>query len=147
MPMNRSDRARSEPSSGGAQISVLVVDDEPEVVQLVEMLIERADKGLRLVGSATGGHEGLWLWEQLRPDVVVLDLSMPDLDGSEVAQRIRASAPEQAIVLFSSHIDVTSMTTESLRVPKTEMTELPELIHEWLSTRSGTGRCPGASPP
>jgi CheY-like chemotaxis protein len=128
-------RSRRPDSDERSAISVLVVDDEPQIVELVETVIGRCDYGLHVVGSAAGGYEGLRLWEQLRPDVVVLDLSMPDLHGSDVARRIRASDPDQAIVLFSALIDTTTVMDGSLRVPKTQMTELPVLIHGWISTR------------
>lgn len=131
--------ARPERSEGLAEVSVLIVDDEPAILLLVEEVLRRSGDGFEVVGSASGGHEGLHLWQELRPDVVVLDLSMPDLDGDEVAQQIRETDPDQAIVLFSAHITKVATVDGSLRVPKKQAPRLPELISQWLERRTATG--------
>jgi hypothetical protein len=84
---------------------VLVVDDEPQIRLPVEMQIERADNGLPSSAARPADTRGYACGSNCDPTLVVFDLSMPDLHGLEVAQRIHASDPEQAIVLFSSHED------------------------------------------
>jgi CheY-like chemotaxis protein len=130
-----------------ATVSVLVIDDDPAMVCLLQAVFKRHGDSFSVIGSASGGFEGLRLWAQRRPDVLELDLSMPDLGGHEVMQRIHQSDPGQAIVLFSAHIDETTTTNGSLQVPKNRIDELPGLIQQWLSPRNSMPVCPGASPP
>jgi len=68
---------------------VICIEDEPEMIDLVQLILSR--KGFEVVG-ARGGMEGLQAIERLQPDLVLLDLMMPDMDGWEVYQRIKANA-------------------------------------------------------
>lgn len=68
---------------------VVCIEDEPEMIDLVRVILE--PKGFRVVG-ANGGVEGLQVVRSVRPDVVLLDLMMPDLDGWEVYQEMKADA-------------------------------------------------------
>jgi CheY-like chemotaxis protein len=65
---------------------VVCVEDEPEMIDLVKLILGR--KGFELVG-AVGGREGLETVRQLKPDLVLLDLMMPDMDGWEVYQKMK----------------------------------------------------------
>jgi two-component system response regulator VicR len=66
---------------------VVCVEDEPEMIDLVKLILGR--KGFDLVG-AVGGREGLETIRRLKPDLVLLDLMMPDMDGWEVYQQMKA---------------------------------------------------------
>jgi CheY-like chemotaxis protein len=66
---------------------VVVIEDEPEMVDLVKLILGR--KGFELIG-AVGGQEGLEIVRREKPDLVLLDLMMPDMDGWEVYQRMKA---------------------------------------------------------
>lgn len=68
---------------------VVCVEDEQEMIDLIRLILLR--KGFEVVG-ASGGQEGLKLIEQIQPDLVLLDLMMPDMDGWEVYQRMKANA-------------------------------------------------------
>lgn len=81
-------------------IRVLLVDDVVEVRRLVRTSL-RFRGGFEVVGEAADGAEAVRLAEQLRPDVVVLDLGLPDIAGREVLTRVRASTPGSKIVVFS----------------------------------------------
>jgi chemotaxis response regulator CheB len=81
-------------------IRVLLVDDVVEVRRLVRTSL-RFRGGFEVVGEAADGAEAVRLSEQLRPDVVVLDLGLPDIAGSEVLTRIRAAVPAAKVVVFS----------------------------------------------
>lgn len=74
--------------SSGTQIRVVCIEDEPEMIDLVRLILAR--KGFEVIG-APGGEEGLRVVEQLRPQLILLDLMMPDLDGWEVYQRIKSN--------------------------------------------------------
>jgi DNA-binding response OmpR family regulator len=67
--------------------TVVCVEDEPEMIDLVKLILGR--KGFELVG-AVGGREGLDTVRKLKPDLVLLDLMMPDMDGWEVYQQMKA---------------------------------------------------------
>ena len=66
---------------------VVCIEDEPEMIDLVKLILGR--KGFDLVG-AVGGREGLETVRRLKPDLVLLDLMMPDMDGWEVYQKMKA---------------------------------------------------------
>lgn len=66
---------------------VICIEDDPEMIELVKLILGR--KGFDLVG-AIGGREGLETVRQLKPDLVLLDLMMPDIDGWEVYQQMKA---------------------------------------------------------
>src|SRR5512139_3016833 len=66
---------------------VVCVEDEPEIIDLIRLILGR--KGFDLTG-ATGGLEGLELIRRIKPDLVLLDLMMPDMDGWEVYQQLRS---------------------------------------------------------
>ena len=82
-------------------IRVLVVDDHVIVRNgLAQLLATTAE--FELVGAAGDGREALEMVAALRPDVVLMDLSMPEMDGVEATQRISASHPDVKIVILSS---------------------------------------------
>jgi DNA-binding response OmpR family regulator len=66
---------------------VVCVEDEPEIIDLIRLILGR--KGFDLTG-ATGGLEGLEAIRRVKPDLVLLDLMMPDMDGWEVYQQLKA---------------------------------------------------------
>ena len=81
-------------------ISVVVCDDVPELRQLLRECLEVGDE-MRVVGEAADGREAIEVIERLQPDVVVLDLSMPRLDGLEAIPLIHQIAPKAEICVFS----------------------------------------------
>jgi len=66
---------------------VVCIEDEPEMIDLVKLILRRAD--FEFVG-AVGGREGLNTVRRLKPDLVLLDLMMPDVDGWEVYRQMKA---------------------------------------------------------
>jgi CheY-like chemotaxis protein/anti-sigma regulatory factor (Ser/Thr protein kinase) len=81
-------------------IRVLLVDDVEDVRRLVRTAL-RFRGAFSVVGEAASGAEAIALTEQLRPDIVVLDIGLPDLAGQEVLTRIRALDPATKVVVFS----------------------------------------------
>jgi len=73
---------------------VVCIEDEPEMIDLVKLILGR--KGFELTG-AMGGREGLEAVRRIKPDLVLLDLMMPDMDGWEVYQQMKADADMQKI--------------------------------------------------
>jgi DNA-binding response OmpR family regulator len=79
---------------------ILVVDDEPKIVQLVRDYLERAGFA---VSTARDGNEALMRAHQERPDLIVLDLGLPGLDGLEVTRRLRRDSGVPIIMLTARH--------------------------------------------
>jgi DNA-binding NarL/FixJ family response regulator len=79
---------------------VLIVDDHPSFRRCARSLLTA--EGFDVVGEAEDGASALTLAAQLEPDVVLLDIQLPDLDGFAVAERLLAEAPAVGIVLVSS---------------------------------------------
>ena len=79
---------------------VLIVDDHPSFCDLAQRLLGAG--GYDVVGSAASGLEALEQVADLRPDVVLLDLLLPDLDGFAVAERLAGTSNPPMIVLISS---------------------------------------------
>jgi DNA-binding NarL/FixJ family response regulator len=104
---------------------VLIVDDHPSFRVTARALLEA--EGFDVVGEAEDGESAIEAARRLRPDVVLLDVQLPDLDGFEVATRLTANGSSPAIVLTSSR-DVTEFCGLVERsgargfVPKAELT-------------------------
>jgi DNA-binding NarL/FixJ family response regulator len=85
-------------------IRVVIADDHRVVRVGLEQLLETFDD-VDCVGAGAGGEEAVALCIEHRPDVLLLDLSMPDLDGIEVTKRLGDAAPETRVVVFTSFSD------------------------------------------
>lgn len=85
-------------------IRVVVADDHRVVRTGLEQLLSTFDD-IQAVGFAEGGEEAIALCMALDPDVLLLDLSMPDVDGIEVTDRLRGTAPRTRVVVFTSFSD------------------------------------------
>jgi DNA-binding NarL/FixJ family response regulator len=81
-------------------ITLLLVDDEPLVRQGLRMLLGR-EAHITVVGEASDGAQAITLAQALQPDVVLMDLSMPTMDGIAATAALRAAVPDTAVVLLS----------------------------------------------
>jgi DNA-binding NarL/FixJ family response regulator len=101
----RSDVAAGTDSAAPAQQlrhgRVLVVDDSPAFLQAAASVVSAAP-GLRLVGVSASGEEAIRLLPEVRPDLVLLDVHMPGLDGLETAPALLAQRPDTVVVLVSA---------------------------------------------
>ena len=89
---------------------ILCIEDEPEMIDLIRLILGR--RGFEVVGAA-GGKEGLEKVRQQLPDLVLLDLMMPDMDGWDVFRKIKADPETHDIPV----IVITSKTQSIDRVP------------------------------
>lgn len=86
------------------KLRILLADDHAMVREGLAMLIA-AEPDMEVVAQARGGREALQLSQLNQPDVAVLDVSMPDLGGAEVAEQIQQSCPDVQIVALTRHTE------------------------------------------
>jgi len=85
--------------------TILLVDDNPEVLGLLSRLLE-AGKGYDICAQAVNGQEGIDLAQKFRPDLIILDLSMPVVTGMDAAKELKKILPEVPIILFTVFPDL-----------------------------------------
>ena len=105
-------------------ITVLIVDDHPSFRASARMLLEA--EGFEVVGEAPDGLTAIKAVHELQPQMVLLDVHLPDIDGFEVAARITANGSAPAVVLTSSRdVDDLGPLGDSVQVrgfiPKSEL--------------------------
>ena len=83
------------------QYSVLLVDDEEEVIQVIQQKIDWDALGFHIAGSAANGVKALEMAEKYQPDVVMTDIKMPYMDGLELSRRLKKEFPTTRILLFT----------------------------------------------
>ena len=86
------------------QISVLIVDDHAVVREGLRAFLELQD-GITVVGEASDGNEAIEQAARLLPDVILMDLVMPELDGLAAMRTIRAGTPEVRVIVLTSYLD------------------------------------------
>jgi DNA-binding response OmpR family regulator len=129
---------------------ILVVDDEQSLTDLIALALryERFEVALRYerfeVALAHTGHQGLTALRSFRPDLVVLDIMLPDLDGFEVARRMASESPSTP-VLFLTARDARCATTALACRPRSPSTSSSRSTGPRGPRRARNGRPPQAS--
>jgi NarL family two-component system response regulator LiaR len=96
-------QARNGPREGDAPLRVIVADDDALVRRVVRDALQRA--GIVVIAEAGGGREAIELTLYYKPDVVLMDLVMPGIDGIAATREIIAALPETKVVMLSSSDD------------------------------------------
>ena len=91
--------------------TIIVVDDSPFASKQIKDIVE--ENGYEVIGYAKNGEEGIKMYEELHPDIVILDIIMPGIDGIETAQILLKNDPNATILMLSSLCD--SSTLEEVR--------------------------------
>ena len=85
-------------------ISVLLADDYPQARDSTRSILER-EVGLKVVAEAGDGEEAVALANVFRPDVAIVDIAMPIIDGIEAAKRIKEQCPSTAVIMLTIYDD------------------------------------------
>jgi DNA-binding NarL/FixJ family response regulator len=121
-------------------IRVLLVDDMVEVRRLLRTAL-RFRGGFEVLGEAGDGSEAVRMTETLRPDIVVLDLGLPDIAGREVLSRIRSTSPQSKVVVFSGaepvERDWIADNVEGYVLKDDDLDYLVDLLESVAETREG----------
>jgi two-component system invasion response regulator UvrY len=87
-----------------SQITILLVDDHAVVRMGFKMLIEE-EEGIKVIGEAESGEIAIKLFQELKPDIIVMDITMPGIGGLEAIDRIMAKDKNTKILVLSAHED------------------------------------------
>jgi DNA-binding NarL/FixJ family response regulator len=91
-------------STDAPDIALFLVDDHPLVLEGIEHLLRAADH-MRVVGRALTGRDAVAMAPSLRPDIILADLSLPDLYGAELCHQLRTVAPWAKTVILTGFVD------------------------------------------
>ncbi|MDQ4030544.1 MAG: response regulator transcription factor [Actinomycetota bacterium] len=118
-------------------INVVIADDHRLFAEALETIVA-ADERFRVVGWARDGEEAVELVERLEPDVVLMDVAMPVMDGIEATKRISESHPEVAVLMLTgsnAKLDVNRARTAGAAAYVTKDRIAAELIEAILNAR------------
>jgi DNA-binding NarL/FixJ family response regulator len=93
---------RGAPSPDG-ELRVLLVDDHVVVRHAIKLMLQRAAPDIRIIGEASSGHEAVAAALRLTPEVVVMDLDMPDGDGEEATRDLCRAMPTARVLILTMH--------------------------------------------
>ncbi|MCR4721545.1 MAG: response regulator [Lachnospiraceae bacterium] len=97
-------------------LKVLLVDDEPVILEGLSMMIDWEQEGLKVVGTAPDGMEALRMIRQLSPDIVITDIKMPRMTGLELLERVREKEKEQISFIVLTGFDDFSYARRALKL-------------------------------
>jgi pilus assembly protein CpaE len=82
-------------------INILIVDDIPETRENIKKLLAFEEQDFKVVGTASTGREAIKITNELKPDIIIMDINMPDMDGIQATNEITKSVPTAAVIMMS----------------------------------------------
>ncbi len=122
-------------------VRIMLVDDHPLIREAIGHLVASAPE-FKLVGEAADGKECLARIAELRPDILVLDIAMPEMNGEYVAREVRRRFPQVKIIALSGYTDrqfVRAMTKAGAKAYVVKSASGRELIHALRAVADGKG--------
>jgi DNA-binding NarL/FixJ family response regulator len=118
------------------QKHILITDDSPIIRKTLRKFLEKEDDWV-VVGEAANGKEALEKTRELKPDLVVLDLAMPQMNGIQAARELKRLSPDTPLVMFTNvdSVRLADMATAigvNAVIPKSQPRLLVERIHALL---------------
>lgn len=83
------------------KIRVVIIDDSVDTVENVKTLLSLCEKSIEVVGTAYGGKEGVKICQKLKPDIVLIDVNMPDMDGLTATNLLTSTLPDVGVIIMS----------------------------------------------
>lgn len=118
-------------ASANKSVTVLIADDQTLFREGIKDLLED-EKGIRVVGEASNGPEVVAMAKKLRPDVILMDIKLPQLDGISATRIIRKECPQTNVIVLSSYEDEAHV-TEAIQAGAngylSKMLPASELVH------------------
>ena len=105
--------------------SVIIADDEADAITTLSTLLE--GKGMKVIGKAQDGEEAFQLYKELKPDVIFLDLKMPNYDGHYAIEKIKQHDSNAKIIVTSAYLDK-SFSAGSVSAVFSKPYEIEEII-------------------
>ncbi len=93
----------------GGKIRILIADDHTLFREGLRRILER-EEDMEIVGEANDGTEALWLADKVRPDVILMDISLPGINGVKITHQIKKRHKEVHVIMLSMHEDITHIT-------------------------------------
>lgn len=119
-------------------MKILVVDDERNILKLYQAELE--DEGYNVV-TANSGREGLEVFEKENPDIVTLDILMPDMDGIQVLRQMKEKRPSVPIIMLTAYDyrdDFSVWISDAYVVKSSDLTSLKATIKQVLKKTTAT---------
>ncbi len=123
------------PSSDGDIITILLVDDIPETRENIKKLLA-FEPDFKVVGSVGTGREGVAMAKELRPNIIVMDINMPDMDGIQATTLITEAVPTTAVIMMSVQNDPDYLRRAMLAGARNFLTKpiLPDELYNTIRT-------------
>ena len=106
-------------------VSVIIADDDPDIQDSLTTLLE--ERRIRVIARANDGEEASQLYLRLKPDVLILDLEMPNYDGHYAIEKIKQEDPLAKIIVVSAYLDK-SFPANSVSAVLSKPYEIDELV-------------------
>jgi pilus assembly protein CpaE len=129
------NRAGANQSGDGEIISILLVDDIPETRENIKKLLA-FEPDFKVVGSVGTGREGVAMAKELRPNIIIMDINMPDMDGIQATTLITEAVPTAAVIMMSVQNDPDYLRRAMLAGARNFLTKpiLPDELYNTIRT-------------